>query len=171
MYKEIIGDLIKLSLRGEFDVITHGCNCFCTMGAGIAPKMAETFGCDKFPLEAESQKGNINKLGQIDFKTVSIIPETWITIVNSYTQYGYDKSHSHGVTKPLDYEALSLCLRKMNYLFNGKRIGLPRIGCGLAGGNWNTIKEIIQKELKSCEVTVVIFGENRHQKIKINENY
>ena len=34
--KIIKGDLIKLALQGEFDVIVHGCNCFCTMGAGIA---------------------------------------------------------------------------------------------------------------------------------------
>lgn len=43
MYKEIKGDLIKLALEGEFDVIAHGCNCFCTMGAGIAVAMKNTF--------------------------------------------------------------------------------------------------------------------------------
>ena len=37
-------------------------NCFCTMGAGIAPQMAKIFGCDKFPLEHTKFKGNINKL-------------------------------------------------------------------------------------------------------------
>jgi O-acetyl-ADP-ribose deacetylase (regulator of RNase III) len=37
--KEIEGDLIDLAKRGHFDVVTHGCNCFCTMGAGIAPQM------------------------------------------------------------------------------------------------------------------------------------
>ena len=33
-YQEIIGDLIKLANEGTFDVITHGCNCMSTMGAG-----------------------------------------------------------------------------------------------------------------------------------------
>lgn len=47
-YTEVNGDLIKLAKRGEFDVIGHGCNCFCTMGAGIAPQMAEAFDCDSF---------------------------------------------------------------------------------------------------------------------------
>lgn len=35
--KTIKGDLIQLALANEFDVIIHGCNCFCTMGKGIAP--------------------------------------------------------------------------------------------------------------------------------------
>ena len=26
-YEEIQGDLIKLALEGNFDVIAHGCNC------------------------------------------------------------------------------------------------------------------------------------------------
>ena len=30
------GDLIKSAKEGQFDVIIHGCNCFNTMGAGIA---------------------------------------------------------------------------------------------------------------------------------------
>lgn len=58
--------------------------------------------------------------------------------------------------KPIDYEALTLCMRKMNITFRGKRIGLPKIGAGLAGGDWNKIKNIIKTELKDCKVTVVI---------------
>ncbi len=65
-YREIKGCLISMALNGEFDVITHGCNCFCTMGAGIAPKMAKEFECNNFEMEL-SGKGDINKLGQIDF--------------------------------------------------------------------------------------------------------
>jgi len=36
-------------------------------------------------------------------------------------------------------------------------IGLPKIGAGLAGGDWNRIKEIIKTELTDCKVTVVIY--------------
>ncbi len=32
----INGDLIDLAKNGNFDVIIHGCNCFRTMGVGIA---------------------------------------------------------------------------------------------------------------------------------------
>jgi O-acetyl-ADP-ribose deacetylase (regulator of RNase III) len=49
-------------------------------------------------------------------------------------------------------------MRKMNTIFKGLHIGLPQIGAGLAGGDWNRIKEIIIQELIDCRVTVVIFN-------------
>ena len=167
MYQEIEGDLIELALQGKFEVITHGCNCFCTMGAGIAPQMAKAFGCDKYPMEADYLIGDINKLGTIDAQKRSIqmyypgklttLPISKIlVVVNSYTQYYYGKN-SPGYERPLDYSALELCLRKINYLFRFSKIGLPQIGCGLAGGQWEIVKGIIQKELKDCDVTVVIY--------------
>ncbi len=33
--KTIKGDLIELALNGKFDLIILGCNCFCTIGAGL----------------------------------------------------------------------------------------------------------------------------------------
>jgi O-acetyl-ADP-ribose deacetylase (regulator of RNase III) len=48
-------------------------------------------------------------------------------------------------------------MRKINHQFKGKKIGFPQIGAGLASGDWNRIKTIIQTELKDCEVTVVIY--------------
>jgi O-acetyl-ADP-ribose deacetylase (regulator of RNase III) len=195
MVNEIHGDLIKLAQQGEFDVIAHGCNCHCTMGAGIAPQMAKAFGCDKFEMEVESytdydeegneyevetkNRGNINKLGQIDYQhrylwfnhpmakdglAVAMGHKTHgqdnvkdLIVVNAYTQYNYGSNHADGVARPLDYEALALCMRKMNKVFVGKHIGLPQIGAGLAGGNWNRIKSIIEQELRDCKVTIVIY--------------
>ena len=195
-YQEIQGDLIRLAKQGTFDVITHGCNCFCTMGAGIAPQMADAFGCDEFELEQvryseyddegfehiglTGNKGDINKLGTIDYQHQYLwfehpaVTEPGVAypmnskspgqpgvkdiiVVNSYTQYNYGKNHKDGVAKPIDYEALALCLRKINKTFTGKHIGLPKIGAGLAGGDWNRIKNIIQTELKDMQVSVVIY--------------
>ena len=34
--KVLKGDLLQLALEGVFDVIVHGANCQCSMGAGIA---------------------------------------------------------------------------------------------------------------------------------------
>jgi len=119
----------------------------------------------------ESIGKDINKLGNIDYQTVVLGEnaiwslsdyknnrnEPELIVVNAYTQYSYGKNHIDGVDKPLDYEALTLCMRKMNLIFKGKHIGLPQIGAGLAGGNWEKIKEIIQRELKDCNVTIVIY--------------
>jgi len=57
----------------------------------------------------------------------------------------------------LDYNALTLCLRKINHKFSGHKIGLPKIGAGLAGGDWDIIKTIIERELKDMDVTIVYF--------------
>ena len=165
--KYIDGDLIKLALNGEFDVIVHGCNCHSKMGAGIAPQMAKAFGCDRFSMELWGS--DVNKLGNIDYQTFVLGENTvWsledaknnrnepeLTVVNAYTQFNYGHNHVDGDLKPLDYEALTLCMRKINIVFVGKHIGLPKIGAGLAGGDWNRIKEIIKNELKDCRVTVV----------------
>ena len=150
-YTEILGDLIELSKQGKFDAITHGCNCFSTMGSGIAPLMAKAFDVNKYPLEDPTTAGDINKLGQIEFRLFQLESKKSIFVVNSYTQYNYNKT-----TRPFDYEAFILCMRKINKRFSGKHIGLPGlIGCGLAGGDPEIVKEIIKAELKDCDVTIV----------------
>lgn len=155
IYQELEGDLIKLANEGTFDVITHGCNCMCTMGAGIAPQMAKAFGVDQYPLESFTRKGDINKLGQIEWYVEREGPIPFV--VNSYTQYNYGRNHTDGDVTPFDYVAFTLCMRKMNRIFKGKHIGMPKIGAGLAGGDWTLIHQIIVRELKDCIVTVVIY--------------
>lgn len=168
-YKEIPGDLIKLAKQGKFDVITHGCNCFCTMGAGIAPLMARAFFADTFEKEGKAFKGDINKLGTIDYKTLfvdehgdvyaheEVSSDMALTVVNSYTQYGF-ASNTKGSQIPLDYMALIMCCKKINHEFKGKKIGLPQIGCGLAGGDWDRVRFIIKRYLQDCDVSVVIYN-------------
>jgi O-acetyl-ADP-ribose deacetylase (regulator of RNase III) len=168
-YNEIDGDLIELAKEGKFDVIAHGCNCFCNMGAGIAPQMAKTFFADRMIGENQKYRGDIDKLGTIDHHYITDkgdhlrisnpndlhVGDVLVTVVNAYTQYGFGRNHPGGKMIPLDYEALTLCMRKINHKFKGEHIGLPKIGAGLAGGDWERIKKIIQDELIDCKVTVV----------------
>lgn len=161
-YQEIKGDLISFSKEGIFDVIVHGCNCFCTQGKGLAKQMVEVYQTDTFPME-QKFRGNINKLGTIDFESFTDTGEVirkstvddlkdkdvLVIVVNAYTQYRYDR------IKPVDYDAITLCLKKINFIFKGKHIGLPKIGCGLAGGDWSIVKDIILTELKDCDVSVI----------------
>jgi O-acetyl-ADP-ribose deacetylase (regulator of RNase III) len=146
-YNEVSGDLIDLAKKGEFDVVAHGCNCFCTMGAGIAPQMANAFGCNEFPLENQKYSGDKEKLGKIDYETL-FVNNKYLTVVNAYTQYGFGG-------QPFDYDAFEKIVSEMNKVFKGMHIGLPKIGAGLAGGKWNVIKEMIQEGFTDCKVTVV----------------
>lgn len=152
-YKEIEGNLITLANQGMFNVIGHGCNCLSTMGAGLAPQMAKAYGCDKFRMELMGP--NINKLGNIDYQKIIVFDNHELIVCNIYSQYSYGRNHKDGTSKPIDYDALTIALRKMNVIFKGMHIGLPEIGCGLAGGDWNVVKHIIETELVDCDVTIV----------------
>jgi O-acetyl-ADP-ribose deacetylase (regulator of RNase III) len=41
--KYVKGNIITLAKEGEFDVIAHGCNCFCNFGAGLARDIKREF--------------------------------------------------------------------------------------------------------------------------------
>lgn len=167
MINYIDGDLIKLAKEGKFDVIVHGCNCMSSMGAGIAPQMAKAFGCDRFEMELWGP--SIQKLGNIDYQTFVLGEnaiwslddaknnrnEPELTVVNAYTQYHYGRNFSGSGNIPFDYNAFRICLIKINNVFRGKHIGMPKIGAGLAGGNWDLISEIIRNEMSDCKVTIV----------------
>lgn len=151
--KEIKGNLITLAKNGEFDIIIHGCNCFCRMGSGLAPQIKENFP-DAWKSDLKTIKGDFNKLGNYSIGHHKINNKI-LTIINAYTQYGHNP-----IEKPLDYEALTLVLRKINFNFSGLTIGVPQIGAGLAGGDWNKIKNIIETELKDMKITIVYYEKN-----------
>jgi O-acetyl-ADP-ribose deacetylase (regulator of RNase III) len=168
MYTEYEGDLIVDALSGKFDAIAHGCNCFCTMGAGIALPMREKFYADTARLEQKMFRGDINKLGCIDFINVVVDPtegiarvgmaaELWsdewthgkiVSVINAYTQYQLGKDAR--------YDALSTCLSKINHVFRNKKVGIPRIGCQIGGLDWTVVKPLIERKLTDVDVTVVI---------------
>jgi len=161
--KFVKGDLIKLAIDGHFDLIVHGCNCFCTQRSGIAPHMAKHFDTANpvyYPGENPASAGFIGKLGNIEYRVSSKWSGAPLIIVNAYTQYWHSRNMPTSMTIPLDYEALTLCLRKINRLFTGRRIGLPKIGSGRARGDWNIILQIITTELTDSEVTIVEYDES-----------
>lgn len=148
--KEKDGDLIAMAIEGRFDVIVHGCNCFCSMGAGIAhaiqAKFPEALAADLLTI-----KGDRNKLGFFSSTTVTENGNEFI-IVNGYTQF-----HHSGNPPFVDYDAVESLFARIKKEFTGKRIGYPKIGAGLAGGDWSRIKGIIDRELAGEDHTFVNF--------------
>ncbi len=147
---KVKGDLIALALDGQFDVIIHGCNCFCTMSAGIARAILDEFP-EAYTADLVTTKGDRNKLGDYSFATVKRGDKT-ITIINGYTQF-----HYQGASDLVDYEAMQSLFKKVKQHYSGKRIGYPKIGAGLAGGNWERISAIIDQELADEDHSLVIY--------------
>ena len=151
--KTIYGDLVELAKQGKFDVIVHGCNCLCCMGAGIAKQIKK-----EFPKAYKVDKGTIpgdsSKLGRITYSSFKRNNGTELIIVNAYTQFSTDSACQR--KDLVEYDALRSCFKTISKMFNDKRIGYPKIGAGLARGDWDKISKIIDEELIGLDHTLVI---------------
>jgi len=143
------GDLIQLALSGKFNVIIHGCNCFCSMGAGIAKQICKTFPA-AYQADIETQSGDKKKLGGYSKAEIQISGTKNLIVINGYTQYHYS-----GAKVLVDYDAMDSLFSLVKNDFPGKKIGYPKIGAGLAGGDWEKISAIIDFRLAGENHTLV----------------
>src|SRR5215475_1013617 len=146
--KVVRGDLVKLALEGRFEVIIHGCNCQCAMGAGIAKAIKQAFP-EAYNADKVTAKGSRTKLGSLSTVTVER-GDRKITIVNGYTQF-----HWRGSGVLVDYTALRSVMRQVKGKYPGRAIAYPKIGAGLAKGEWRIIAAIIEEELAGENHTLV----------------
>ena len=142
------GDLIQFALTGRFDVIIHGCNCFCTMGAGIAKLIKDNFP-EAYQADLRTGMGEKKKLGTCSLARIQRNGNIF-TIVNGYTQYDFS---GHGAL--VDYSAIQKVFAWIKNNFTNQKIGYPKIGAGLAKGDWEVISGIIDQELKGENHTLV----------------
>lgn len=143
------GNLIKTALEnpGTIDVIVHGCNCFCTMGSGFAKQVVEFFP-EAYEADKMTKSGDKRKLGTYSFYKYSIDNKP-LTIVNAYTQYNYGRDGCL-----FNYSSFEKLVKQFNEDFKGLTVGMPWIGCGLAGGDKSKVLEILQKNVKSYECII-----------------
>lgn len=152
--KVIQGDLIQAALDGKFDLIIHGCNCHCTMAAGIARGIRGSFP-EAYEADCKTRKGDMTKLGTLSTARVKRGGHE-LVIVNAYTQFDYS-----GADVLVDYDAVRESMKAVKKHFSGKRIAYPKIGAELAGGKWPQIASIIKEELAEEDHTLVEFVPNR----------
>lgn len=132
---EVSGNLLK----SDDDVIIHGCNCFNKMAKGIAGQISR-----KYPgamlADLQTIKGDHKKLGTYTMWTgKNIVHDKQITIINAYTQYRYGNYDIY-----VEYSAITEVMKKIKEEFRPQlSIGMNKIGTGLAGGDWNVIKKIL----------------------------
>ena len=141
MLKYATGNLIDMAERGDFHVIVHGCNCFNTMGSGIAKEVRE-----RYPEAYEADTnfgaaGDYNKLGNYSVKLGKRF-----TIINAYTQYNFNRK---GETKDVfEYKSFEMILQKLAYEYPTCDFGFPYIGMGLAGGDKTRIIAMLEEFAK-----------------------
>jgi O-acetyl-ADP-ribose deacetylase (regulator of RNase III) len=88
-------------------------------------------------------------LGEVQFVPVAL--DLWVA--NMLAQHAY-RTPDNPV--PLDYDALARALAAVARFAaeHEAAVHMPRIGAGLAGGEWSRIEEMIGKCLAQAEVTV-----------------
>lgn len=135
--------------------LCHQVNCMGKMGSGIAKTVREKFPNayhDYMSLCLFSDMTPNDLLGGVQFSECGTK-----TIVNMFAQktYGYDGRQY------TDYAAFRKCLKHIrNNIPVGNTIAFPNgIGCGLGGGKWEVILQMIEEELATdYEIEVWKYG-------------
>jgi O-acetyl-ADP-ribose deacetylase (regulator of RNase III) len=123
---------------GHFDIIVHGCNCFCVMGAGIAAQIKDRYP-EAYAVDCETKSGDKDKLGTYTYAQTSRGP----IVINAYTQYS---TNGHGPSQDLfDYAGFETILAALAHNAGDLRYGFPYIGMGLAGGDPEKIVNLLEK--------------------------
>jgi len=154
MIKYVIGD--ATSPQGEGNrMIVHVCNDKGAWGAGFVLALSKKW---KNP---ESSYRAIRPADRILGTVQIVLVEPSIYVVNMIAQHDIKATFvpfRKGVTPvpPIRYDALLECLKKVAVHAKtlNASVHMPRIGCGLAGGNWYTVERIINEALPDVDVIV-----------------
>lgn len=150
------GDATDPQGEGE-KIIAHVCNDVGGWGRGFVLAVSRRWPQPETMYRRWS-RGDIDELhgemlfglGMVQFAPVA----KQLTVANMVAQH--DVKPADDGTPPIRYEALRECLRHVAKSAKECRasVHMPRIGCGLAGGEWRAIEQIINDELNDVEVFV-----------------
>lgn len=140
-------------LKSECMIICHQTNCKGKMGAGIAKQIRQQYPkvYDEYVKFCKDNYKNL--LGRCQIVNLSISNNLKFC-ANLFGQNGYGYGEKY-----TDYEALRCALNELKdncytllKTVCDVTIGIPyNIGCGLAGGDWNTVFKIIEDIFKDEE--------------------
>lgn len=146
-------------------IIAHVCNDLGRWGSGFVVALGRRYPFAKSTYIMWSKGRCPNggpydlpfELGNVDFASTG-----WgkhdVLVANMVAQH--DVVRKNGIT-PIRYDALSKCLKTVfQYASqNGYSVHMPRIGCGLAGGEWNKIEPLIL-EANVFDIQVYVYDWN-----------
>ena len=153
MVEYLVGDVLK----SNADVILHQVNCKGKMGAGLALQIKNRypFVYKQYATFCAQAKDSASLLGQ----TLIVPISDSQCIANLFAQDGY-ASYGFAPRCMTNYDALRKCLKLIGKKYKGKRVALPYLlGCGLAGGDWKIVEQMIKEELIDCDVEIVSLKE------------
>ncbi len=153
MILNVKGDLLKSGM----DVLAHQSNCKMGFGSGIAGQIRAVFPYAYEAFMNDKRKPH-EKLGTFSLGHHFQGP----MIFNLYGQMDYGREKKVYT----DYDALESAFEMMmDYVINFEKekrisvtIGIPKyMGCGLAGGDWSIVEEIIDKLTDKYYHTIYIY--------------
>lgn len=152
--KIVKGNMVTSVLNKELEAYAHQANCFCRMGKGIAPLLVGV-NPEILEVDKKTEAGNPYKLG-----TFSVTTDTSNPLV--YNIYGQFHWSNFKVEKGrnTDYTALEKSLElAFEDMWNKgiTTLGVPLIGCGLAGGDWEIVRHIVEYYAGWYEIDVTVF--------------
>lgn len=136
----ITGDATQPQENGK-KVIAHVCNDIGKWGAGFVIALSKKW---KEPeTRYRSTPVDSLKLGLVQFIRV----QEEIIVANMVAQHGV---RSNDNKQPLKYDALMIALKEVNDFCEKEEctLHMPKIGAGLAGGDWSIIKDIIEDNVQ-----------------------
>jgi O-acetyl-ADP-ribose deacetylase (regulator of RNase III) len=137
-------------------IIAHVCNDIGAWGKGFVLAISKR---SKKP-EVEFKKwysereNNDYALGAVQL--IEIEPHLWVA--NMIGQHKIAKKGDTGLP-PVRYQAIEQALSKLaeKAIQCDATVHMPRIGCGLAGGQWDLIEPLIIKQLSERDIEVNVY--------------
>jgi O-acetyl-ADP-ribose deacetylase (regulator of RNase III) len=139
--KEIKGNLFD----GQYDILAHCANTYCTFGAGVAKQIKQ-----RYPeaYEADLATKDLYMDSKLGFYSVTDVNDGKLTIVNIYGQIGIGND-GDPLNRNVQYDLLFDAFYRLATQITKTRpaqnvvIGVPMLGCGLAGGVWRIVEAIL----------------------------
>jgi O-acetyl-ADP-ribose deacetylase (regulator of RNase III) len=160
--KYLVGDATRPVGGGE-KIITHCCNDLGRWGSGFVVPLGRLYPSAKFAyhrwcegLDDPSYSATgLMGLGEIQF--VQVEPHLWV--VNIIGQHGVIDRTPAGEGPPIRYEAIRQGFAKLRGFatLRSASVHMPRMGAGLAGGQWEEIEKLINAELLSGGLDVFVY--------------